>query len=351
MKGIILHGGHGTRLRPLTYARPKQLLPIANIPMSQYGLETIRNAGIKNIAIIIGGDNSQKVKEFYGNGNSFGVNITYIEQDEPKGISHAIGLCEQFIKNEKFVVFLGDNILLKDISDYVSEFERSSDSAKILLCEVSNPTQFGIADVSNDGTIKKIMEKPKIPPSNLAVIGIYFLSPIIFEIIRNLKPSWRNELEITDALQKLLESKNKISYNIITKYWKDTGTIEDILDANKTILENIKPYNKNVNSGYKKTGNVMIEKNVIIDSKTIIKGPVIIGENCEIKESIIGPNVSIGKNSKIKKCKIENSIIMENVWIQSEINLENSIIAYNTQIISKNEKKSLILCEDSKLEL
>ncbi len=351
MKGIILHGGHGTRLRPLTYARPKQLLPIANIPMSQYGLETIRDAGIKNIAIIIGGDNSQKVKEFYGNGNNFGVNITYIQQDEPKGISHAIGLCEEFIENEKFVVFLGDNILLKDISDYVSEFESSPDSAKILLCEVSNPTQFGIADVSNDGTIKKIMEKPKDPPSNLAVIGIYFLSPIIFEIIRNLKPSWRNELEITDALQKLLESKNSISYNTITKYWKDTGTVEDIIDANKTILENSKPYNESENSGYEKTGNVMIGKNVKIDNNVTIIGPVIIGENCDIKESTIGPNVSIGKNTYLQKCKIQNSIIMENVLIQCEINLDNSIIAHNTQIISKNEKKSLILCEDSKLEL
>ncbi len=351
MKGIILHGGHGTRLRPLTYARPKQLLPIANIPMSQYGLETIRDAGIKNIAIIIGGNNSQKVKEFYGNGNNFGVNITYVEQDEPKGIAHAIGLCEKFVENEKFIVFLGDNILLKDISDYVSEFERSSDSAKILLCEVSNPAQFGIADISNDGTIKKIMEKPRDPPSNLAVIGIYFLSPIIFEMIRNLKPSWRNELEITDALQKLLESKNSISYNTITKYWKDTGTIEDIIDANKIILENLRPYNKSENSRYKKTGNVMIGKNVKIDNNVAIIGPVIIGENCEIEESTIGPNVSIGKNTHLEKCKIQNSIIMENVLIKCEINLNNSIIAYNTKIISKNEKKSLILCEDSKLEL
>lgn len=351
MKGIILHGGQGTRLRPLTYTRPKQLLPIANIPMSQYGLESIRNAGIKNIAIIIGGNNSQKVKEFYGSGKNFGVNITYVEQDEPKGIAHAISLCEKYIENEKFVVFLGDNILLKDISDYVSEFERSYDSAKILLCEVSNPTQFGIADVSNDGTIKKIIEKPKVPPSNLAVIGIYFLSPIIFEVIRNLKPSWRNELEITDALQKLLESKNLISYNTITKYWKDTGTIEDIIDANKTILENLKPYNKSKNSRYKKTGNVMIGKNVKIDNNVSIIGPVIIGENCKIEESVIGPNVSIGKNTNLKKCEIKNSIIMENVLVQCKINLDKSIIGYNTQIISKNENKSLILCEDSKLEL
>jgi len=352
MKGIILHGGYGTRLRPLTYARPKQLLPIANIPMSQYGLEAIRDAGIRDIAIIIGGDNSQKVKEVYGNGNNFGVNITYVVQDEPKGISHAIGLCEKFVGNEKFVVFLGDNILLKDISDYVLEFEKSSDSAKILLCEVSNPTQFGIADVSKDGSIKKIIEKPKVPPSNLAVIGIYFLTPKIFEIIKNLKPSWRNELEITDALQKLLESKDRISYNTITKYWKDTGTIEDIIDANKTILENTKPYCKSeVNLEYKKTGNIMIGNNVKIGKNVTIIGPVIIGDDCDIEESNIGPNVSIGNKTYLKKCRIQNSIIMENVIIQCKIDLNNSIIAYNTKIMSNNEKKSLILCDNSKLEL
>ena len=320
--------------------------------MSQYGLEAIRDTGIKNIAIIIGGDNSQKVMEFYGKGDKFGVNITYILQDEPKGISHAISLCEEFIDNEKFVVFLGDNILLKDISDYTSEFEKSTDSAKILLCEVSNPTQFGIADISKDGSIKKIMEKPKDPPTNLAVIGVYFLTPKIFEIIKDLKPSWRNELEITDALQKLLESKNRISYNTITKYWKDTGTIEDIIDANKTILENTRSYCKStINSGYKKTGNVMIGDNVKISDNVSILGPVIIGDDCEIEGSVIGPNVSIGNNTCIKKCNIQNSIIMENVTIQGEIDLNSSIISYNTKITSNNAKKSLILCEDSKLEL
>ena len=347
-----MHGGHGTRLKPLTYARPKQLLPIANVPMSQYGLESIRDAGINEIAIIIGGNNSQKVKGFYGDGTNFGVKITYIEQDEPKGIAHAIGLCEQFVGNEKFLVFLGDNVLLRKLSDYALEFEKSSDSAKILLCEVSNPTQFGIADIFEDGSIKKIMEKPKNPPTNLAVIGIYFLTPIIFKIIKNLQPSWRNELEITDALQILLESKNRISYNTITKYWKDTGTIEDIIDANKTILENSKPYcNTKISLNYKKMGNVMIGKNVTIGNNVSIKGPVIIGDDCNIEECEIGPNVSIGKNTLLKQCNIQNSIIMENVNIQCKLNLNNSIISFNSKITSNNEKKSLILCEDSKLEL
>ena len=352
MKGIILHGGHGTRLRPLTYARPKQLLPIANIPMSQYGLESLKEAGISDIAIIIGGNNSSKVRDYYGDGSKFNVNITYIEQDEPKGISHAIGLCEKFVDGGKFVVFLGDNILVKNINDSTSEFKKSDDVAKILLCEVSNPKQFGIAELEKDGSIKRIIEKPKDPPTNLAVIGVYFLTPIIFGVIKNLKPSWRNELEITDALQKLLESKKRISYDIITKYWKDTGTIEDIIDANKTILENMKEYSKINKNGLEISGKVVIEKNVKIGKKVKLNGPVLIGKDCSIQgNSIIGPNVSIGSGTSLENCHIKDSIVMNDCKINLDIKLENSIISYNTTISSNKEKKSIILCEDSKLEL
>jgi glucose-1-phosphate thymidylyltransferase len=352
MKGIILHGGYGTRLRPLTYTRPKQLLPIANVPISQYCLNSLKNAGITNIAIIIGGDNSSKVREYYGDGERFGVKITYVEQDQPRGIAHAVGLCKNFIGNEKFVVFLGDNVLLKDISESVNNFSRSNDVARILLCEVSNPVQFGIADVTKDGKIKKIMEKPKNPPTNLAVIGIYFLSPAIFEIIEQLKPSWRNELEITDALQMLLEKYKTISYDIITNYWKDTGTVEDIIDANRTILEKMEPYFKG-----QKDDNVIIQGKVMVGSNSHVKtgatitGPVIIGENCIIDGTAkIGPNTSIGNNSKISNCIIDNSIIMDGCVIDYSIHLTNSIISYNSKITSNNEEKSaLILGEDNKI--
>ena len=202
MKGIVLHGGHGTRLRPLTHAGPKQLLPIANKAMSQYCIESIYEAGITDIAIIIGGLGANKVREYYGNGENFGVNITYIEQDEPRGIAHAIRLCKEFVNNEKFLVFLGDNIIQKPITDFVENFNKSNYDATVLLCEVDNPSRFGIADVEN-GKIIKITEKPKKSTSNLAVTGIYLLTPLIFEVIDNLKPSWRNELEITDALDNL----------------------------------------------------------------------------------------------------------------------------------------------------
>jgi glucose-1-phosphate thymidylyltransferase len=354
LKGILLHGGHGTRLKPLTYTRPKQLLPIANIPMSQYGITSLKNAGITDIAVVIGGNNSHKVKEYYGNGEQFGIKITYIYQDEPKGISHAIGLCENFIGSHRFVVFLGDNIMLKDIASYAEDFENKNDAAKVLLCEVSNPSQFGIADVTKDGKINKIMEKPKSPPSNLAVTGIYFLSPIIFGIIKKLKPSWRNELEITDALQILLESNQQISYDVITGYWKDTGTPQDILEANRIILSEMEPYfhgQKENNVTIK--GKIMIGKNSKIGNDTIIEGPVIIGQNCMISgTSYIGPNTSIGNNSRVNNCTIDNSIIMDNCNIDCKINITNSIVSHNSKITSNQQKKTtLMLGEDSTLLL
>jgi len=338
-KGIILHGGYGTRLRPLTYSLPKQLLPIANLPMSQFGLIAMKNAGIVDIAIIIGGENSFKVKEYYGNGEKFGVKITYVNQEKPLGISHAIGLCQEFIGNEKFVVFLGDNILLKEITDYVKKFNDSDDAVKILLCEVSNPNQFGIADVSNDGKIMKIIEKPKNPPTNLAVIGIYFFTPKIFQIIKKLKPSWRNELEITDALQLMLEDEEKISYETITNYWKDTGTVDDILDANEKVLETLI---SNIQSkeikNLKIEGMCIIGNNLTIEKQIKIIGPVIIGENCHISGELeIGPNVSIGNNCKISKCSIKNSIIMDNCKIECKKLLKNSIISYNSEIKSNDD--------------
>ena len=343
MKGILLHGGHGTRLRPLTHTGPKQLLPIANKPMSQYCIESMKEAGVKDIAIIIGGTGSQKVKDYYGNGEKLGVNISYIQQDFPRGIAHAIGLCEDFINNEKFLVFLGDNIIQKSINEFRIEFEKSNVAATILLCEVENPSRFGIADIK-DGQIKKIIEKPKNPPTNLAVTGIYFLTPVIFDIIKKLKPSWRNELEITDALDMLLNKKHPITYKMITDYWKDTGTPEDIINANRAILENSVPEFKG-----KKSSTVSIEGNVSTGDETWIgdqakiNGPVIIGKKCKISgDVIIGPNTSIGDECVISGGIIKDSIIMNNCEIGKNVNLKNSIISSNSSIKQNNIKNEQI---------
>ena len=343
MKGIILHGGHGTRLRPLTHTGPKQLLPIANKPMSEYCLEAIRDCNITEIAIIIGGVGSEKVKEYYGNGEKFGINITYVKQDEPRGIAHAINLCKNFIQDEKFLVFLGDNIIQKPISEIKEKFENSTFDAMLLLCEVDNPSRFGIADLK-DGKITKIMEKPDNPPTNFAVTGIYLLTPEIFEIIDNLEPSRRNEFEITDALQILLEKNDNISYDVITDYWKDTGTPEDIINANAQILENISLKCK---ACFEKTE---------IDSDCSIIMPSTIGKNCKIKKNVrIGPYASIGDNTIISSnVKIENSIIMSDCKIENGLKINNSIISNNCHLEGNNRddsEKLFLLGEGTRISL
>ena len=343
MKGIILHGGHGTRLRPLTHTGPKQLLKIANKPMSQYALEDLRDAGIKDIAIIIGDVYPEKVKEFYGDGEKFGVNLTYVYQDKPKGIAHAISLCQDFIGNEKFAVYLGDNILRTGLLSYVQKFENSFDDALILLSEVENPSQFGVAEIVENKIIK-IIEKPKTPPSNYAVIGVYFLTPKIFEIIKTLKPSWRCELEITEALQSLMDAGFKIEHDYVTGWWKDTGTPKDILHANQLILESMIKEKKE---------KIFVSKNCSIDPSVEIIGPVIIAENCIIKSSTkLGPNVSVGKNTNLENCSITNSIVMDDCIINAPIKIRDSIIADGTEIKKNESDESIyLLGERSQINL
>ena len=357
MKGIILHAGHGTRLRPLTHTGPKQLLPIANKPMSEYCIESLKDAGVTEIAIIIGGIGSNKVKEYYDNGEKFGVKITYIEQDAPRGIAHAVSLCQNFVKNEKFVVFLGDNLINTSISDFRKNFENSEHEASLLLCEVDNPEQFGIAYLDKD-RISKMIEKPKNPESNLAITGIYFLTPKIFEKIKKLKPSWRNELEIVDALQMILDDGNNVSYNIITEFWKDTGTPNDIIHANNIVLENMDHKKLGIiESDVGCIGKHSLGKNSVISQGCTIIGPAIIGDNCFIGNGVtIGPNVSIGNNSKILNCKIKDSIIMTNCLIDANISIEDSIIAQNSEVSSnqqfeKQVTKKLLLGEGTKIIL
>jgi glucose-1-phosphate thymidylyltransferase len=357
MKGIILHGGHGTRLRPLTHTGPKQLLPIANKAMSQYALEDLKTAGVTEIGIIIGDVFPEKVKEYYGTGENFGVKITYIYQDAPKGISHAIRLCKDFIGNDKFIVYLGDNVLRRNLIDYTKKFQSSNSDAMILLCKVDDPQRFGIAelDQNNSGKIKKIVEKPKIPPSDLAVIGIYFLTPKIFDIIDRLKPSWRGELEITEALQMLMEDGNKIEYDTVTGWWKDTGTPEDIIHANKLVLDSIGTENQFlIDNDAEIKDSVVIGTGTILDNESSIIGPVIIGKNCTIGRGVkLGPYVSVGDNCNLKDCIIQDSIIMTDCKIDVKVDFESSIISHGSEITASNipKKYQFLLGERSQTKL
>ncbi len=357
MKGIILHGGYGTRLRPLTHTGPKQLIPVANKPISQHVLEDLREAGIKDIAIVLGDLYPEKVVEYYGDGRKFDVKITYIHQGKPRGIAHAIGLCQDFVKEDPFVVYLGDNLLKGGIKNFVEEFKKSNYDGMILLCKVKNPERFGVAEFNSEGKLVKLIEKPKKPPSHYALSGIYFLKPIIFNTIKRLKPSWRGELEITEAIQMLLDEGYSIGYRIVKGWWKDTGTPEDILESNRLILDEIEHQIKGrVEDETSIQGRVQIEENAIIKQGAIIRGPAVIGKNTIIESNVyIGPYTSIGKNVLVKRGEIENSIIMDNCHIDISERIVDSLIGPHS-IISANKSGKpkgyrLIIGEHSKITM
>jgi len=353
MKGIILHGGHGTRLRPLTHTGPKQLIPVANKPISQYVLEDLRNSGIRDIAIILGDVLPEKVKAHYENGSKFGVNITYICQEKPAGIAQAVSLAEDFIGDSSFVVYLGDNLLKGGISKCVQEFRRKNYDAIILLCEVENPHKFGVAEFDKNGNLVKLIEKPKKPPSNYALTGIYFFKPTVFRMIKKLKPSWRGELEITEAIQLLMDAGYKVGHRIVEGWWKDTGTVEDIIEANILMLDELEPkIEGTVEDNASIQGRVYIGKNAYVKKGALIRGPAIIGENTTIEEVYIGPYTSIGNNANIKKGEIENSIIMDDCTIEINTKIVDSIIGANSEIIANQKGPKghrLIVGENSKI--
>jgi len=356
MKGVILHGGHGTRLRPLTHTGPKQLIPVANKPISQYVLEDLQDSGIKDIAIILGDVMPEKVKSYYGNGKKFGVRVTYINQEKPGGIAQAVGLTEDFVGKDLFIVYLGDNLLKGGIAKCVREFKEKKYDAMILLSKVKDPQQFGVAEFDKKGNIVRLVEKPKKPPSNYALTGIYFLKPVIFKMIKKLKPSWRGELEITEALQMLLDEGYNVGHRVVEDWWKDTGTIEDIIDANILVLDEIETSIKGtVEDASCIQGRVSIGKSSIVKKGALIRGPAIVGENTTIESGVyIGPYTTIGNNVQIRKGEIENSIIMDNCTVCVNSRIIDSMIGSNSEITtdSKGPKgHRLIIGENSRIAL
>lgn len=357
MKGIILHGGHGTRLRPLTHTGPKQLIPIANKPISQYALEDLRGAGITNIAIVVGDVYPEKVKEYYGDGSKFDVKISYVHQGQPRGIAHAVGLCEKFVGGEPFVVYLGDNLLKGGIAKFVESFERTDFNVMVLLCKVKNPEHFGVAKFDSNGELLQLIEKPKLPPSNYALTGIYFFRPIIFDAIRQLKPSWRGELEITGAVQLLLEKSPPVHHQFVEGWWKDTGTHEDILDANRLVLDDLKPeIIGEVEDDGSIQGRVFVDRGAHIKRGATIRGPVAIGKEALIEGSAyIGPYTSIGNGVKVKRGEVENSIVMDDSLVEVDEKITDSIIGPGSEITSSKPSRpkgrTLIIGDKSRIML
>lgn len=355
MKGIILHGGNGTRLRPLTYTDVKQLLPIAGKPVSQYALENLIELGIKEINIVVGDIGEREVREYYSDGSKWGVHVTYTYQEKPLGIAQAISLTKNFVGNDDFVVVLGDNYFQMGLFSLFEDFRSLKADAHVALTRVENPSQFGIATVK-DNKIVGLEEKPKIPRSDLAVAGAYFLKRSIFDFIDTLKPSWRNELEITEAFQAMLDSGLNIGYSIIEGWWKDTGTIDEFLDCNRMILDKIRrKIPKEVSMAFF-TGRVSIGSNVKVLGNTRILGPCYIGDNTVIDNCYVGPYTSVGSGCTIKNIEIEDSVLMDDSKIEASngTRISQSIIGANTEVtpsINQTRTLRLVVGRDSKLEL
>ncbi len=309
MKGLILSGGKGTRLRPLTFTQAKQLVPVANKPVLFYGIEALQEAGIREIGIVVG-DTKDEIMAAVGDGSLWGIKITYIEQEAPLGLAHAVKIAEDFMADEPFVMYLGDNILKSGIKSLVEEFEKKKPNSLILLTEVPNPQMFGVAELEGE-RVKRLVEKPKKPASNLALVGVYMFDSHIFEAVKAIKPSWRNELEITDAIQYLIEHGRVVHPHLVSGWWKDTGKLEDILDANRLILGSItRRLEGQVDEASKVSGEVIIEEGVRVEN-SIIRGPAIIGTQTEISHAYIGPFTSIQKDCRIVRTEVENSIVLE----------------------------------------
>jgi len=338
MKGLILSGGAGTRLRPITHTSAKQLVPVANKPVLFYGIEALKEAGIEDIGIVVG-ETKNEIKTACQDGSKWGVKITYLEQEAPLGLAHAVKISQDFLKNEPFVMYLGDNLVKDGIVEFVEEFKTKSPNALILLAKVKHPEQFGVAELEKNGKIKRLVEKPKEPKSNLALVGVYLFDSNIFKAIEAIKPSWRNELEITDAIQYLVDHNFDVQPHIITGWWKDTGKLEDMLEANRIILDTL-PYRIDgfVDNNSKIEGKVVIEERAQIINSTI-RGPAIIGQGTKIINSYIGPFTAIYYNVNIRNSEVEHSIILENTSIVDiGIRIEDTLVGKDVEIVRSQDK-------------
>ena len=331
MKGLILSGGKGTRLRPITYTRAKQLVPVANKPVLFYGLEALVEAGITDIGIVVG-DTQAEIREAVGDGARWGATITYIEQDAPRGLAHAVLISEAFVAGEPFVMYLGDNLLNRGIREFVDEFAREQPAAQILLARVPDPQMFGVAELA-DGRVVRLVEKPKEPKSDLALVGVYMFGRDIFDSVRKITPSFRNELEITDAIQNLIESGREVRPHIVEGWWKDMGKLEDLLEANRLILDTMeRRIDGEVDDASRLEGKVTVEAGAHIE-RSVVRGPAVIGAGARLIDAYVGPFTAIGDGVEVRETEIEHSIVLEGARITDLGNrIEDSLIGRGVSI-------------------
>lgn len=337
LKGLVLSGGRGTRLRPLTHTAAKQLVPVANRPILYYVLDNLRDAGIREVGIVISPETGAAIREAVGDGARWHFNVEYILQAEPLGLAHAVKTARPFLGRDPFVMYLGDNLIGSGIRAYCQAFVSGTVDATILLKRVSMPSAFGIAEIDHQGHIINLVEKPKEPKSDLALVGIYFFSPKIHDAIDGIQPSWRGELEITDAIQALMNGGGVVSSHQIESWWLDTGKKDDLLTANTVVLDQwlTRQIDGDVDALSEVVGRVQLGRgSSIVSSK--VRGPVVIGENVRIESSFIGPFTSIGNGCQLKASVLEHCVLLENARVEGIDRLEDSLLGKGSAVLKNH---------------
>ncbi len=353
MKALVLAGGSGTRLRPITHTSAKQLVPVANKPILFYGLEDIAAAGVREIGIVVG-DTHAEIEAAVGDGRAFGLEVTYIRQRAPLGLAHAVLVARDYLGDDDFVMYLGDNFIVGGIDDVVERFTRERSAAHIMLTRVGDPRQFGVAELDATGRVIGLEEKPPVPKSDLALVGVYLFTAAIHEAVAELKPSWRGELEITDAVHWLITDGRRVESSVISGYWKDTGNVTDMLEVNRLVLESLEPrVDGLVDDASQLIGRVVVEKGATIERSRVV-GPVIVGPGARIRDSYIGPFTSIAADCAINGSEIEYSIVLPRSSIAGVSRIEASLIGHDVEITpapTTPRAHRLVLGDHSKVQI
>jgi glucose-1-phosphate thymidylyltransferase len=331
LKGLILSGGKGTRLRPITHTSAKQLVPVANKPVLFYGIEAMAAAGIRDVGIVIAPETGDEIREAVGDGERFGVSVTYIEQDEPLGLAHAALTAEPFLGDSPFVMYLGDNLLQGGIEELVAAFREHEPDALILLTPVADPENYGVAEL-RDGAVVRLVEKPPEPTTDLALVGVYMFTPAIHDAARAISPSARGELEITDAIQHLLDSGLRVEPHVVEGWWKDTGRLDDMLEANRLILDNVEPRMDGELVDSRVDGRVVVEAGARLE-RSNVRGPAMIGAGTRLVDAYVGPYTSIGEGCTIENAEVEHSILLSGSSVHNLAGrMESSLLGRNVAI-------------------
>jgi glucose-1-phosphate thymidylyltransferase len=352
LKGLILSGGAGTRLRPITHTSAKQLVPVANKPVLFYGIEALVDAGVKEIGIIIAPETGDEIRAAAGDGSQFGAEITYIVQDKPAGLAHAVLTAEEFIGTAPFVMYLGDNLLRDGLRNLVSTFTEHEPDSLILLTPVDDPQSYGVAELDGE-KIVRLIEKPKDPPSNLALVGVYLFTSLIFDAARSLEPSWRGELEITEAIDKLIDEGRAVRSEVVRGWWKDTGQLADMLEANRLVLEEmVSSIEGEVDEASKVEGRVVIGPGAKVEG-SVIRGPAVIGPGACVEDAYIGPYTSIGDDVHVRRSEVENSIVLSGSVVEDlGTRMEASLLGKEVKLTrSEGMPKTLRLLVGDKSEI